>query len=337
VTDVTTLANTLYGRLSVDELDLLREDPFEAIPLIDPAVKIRLVSHEPGEGCSVEGMYYEPTRSITVQRATSGRRSRFTAIHEFGHDRARHDMEVARFLASMSDVISRRAEERIADAFAAAVLIPDHVVDEVLDGRAPTAHHLVTLFHQDDVGGSREACCVRIAQRMRGDGYVVLAEGGVLRFCITVGAAYSIRRGTDQSQVGLLRAALANGSATDPITRLQFPDGRFTGEYAGQAVNDDLYVFAVLTDSTTPPWGGWIAPRRVEGEAPEIFCAECDEVTQAWKRCDTDTSHRVCSICGWCECRVPQVKVPEKNCDTCTQRKRIDLFPDAGSTCKDCL
>ena len=89
------LAKMLCDKLTVDELEILREDPFEAIPLIEPAISIDLVSYEPGEGCSVEGLYHESSRSITVQQAASRRRTCFTAIHEFGHDRARHDKDVA--------------------------------------------------------------------------------------------------------------------------------------------------------------------------------------------------------------------------------------------------
>lgn len=122
--DARTLARVLCETLDPDELEILREDPFEAIPLIECDVTIKLVAYEPGEGCSVEGVYYEPTRSITVQAARSPRRTRFTAIHEFGHDRCRHVMEVARHLAAFSEAASRREEERIADAFAGAVLIP---------------------------------------------------------------------------------------------------------------------------------------------------------------------------------------------------------------------
>lgn len=335
--DVRMLARTLCDKLTADELEGLRDDPFQAIPIIDAAVHIELVSHEPGEGCSVEGLYHEPTRSITVQRAESGRRTRFTAIHEFGHDRARHDVEVARHLASLGGTLSRTREERIADAFAAAVLIPDDAVDDVLQGKAPTARHVIELFHRADVAGSREACCVRIAQRMSGQGYVVIAEGDRLRFCATVGDAFPIRRGAAQGEVRLLRRAADSGSATDESARLQYPDGRFTGEYAGQAITDDIHTFAVLTDSTTPPWGGWIAPRRTDGDAPEAWCAECDEITEAWQRCETDASHRVCSTCGWCECRISRVKVQEKICDTCTTLKRLDLFPDGGPTCRDCV
>lgn len=336
--DVQTLARILCQAFSDDELEMLSEDPFQAIPMIEPLVSIDLVAYELGEGCSVEGLYHEPSRSITVQQARSDRRTRFTAIHEFGHDRARHDPDVARHLATFTkhEATSRREEERIADAFAAAVLIPDVVVDEVLDG-LPTAQHIVDLFHHQRAAGSREACCVRIAQRMTGEGYVVLAEGGVLRFCATVGSAFTIRRNASQARVGLLARAADNGSATDVDTQLQFPDGRFTRQYAGHAVTDGIYTFAVLTDASSPPWGGWIPPRRTDGDAPEIFCRDCDEVSEAWRRCDSDGSHRVCSTCGWCECKTAKIKVAERVCQKCFIPKRFDLFVDGDKICNDCI
>lgn len=336
MSDPRSLAAILCGELSRDDLDILREDPFEAIPLIDEQVSIRLIDHEPAAGCSVEGLYHEETRSIDVQRANSSRRTRFTAIHEFGHDRCRHNREVARYLASLTKT-TRTTEERVADAFAGEVLIPDAALDAVLAGKEAQAHHLVELFHRDDVGGSREACCVRVAQRMRGNGYVVLCEGDVLRFCAAVGTSFRIARGTAQATVGLLRRAAEHGSATDTDTRLQYPDGRLTEAFAGQAVTDGMYTFAVLTDSTRPPWGGWIVPRRPESEAPEIFCADCDEISEAWQRCDTDWRHRRCSTCRWCECRTPKVKIAEQVCDVCTTLRRWDFFPSGGTVCKDCL
>ena len=336
--DPRVLAATLCSRFSEAELSMLREDPFSIIPAIDPEVSIELVLYEPGDGCSVEGLYVESERSILVQQAMSGRRTFFTALHEFGHDRARHDRDVARALAQLPAAASRRAEERVADAFAAAVLIPDLGVDEVLAGSPPTARHLVELFNHPAVAGSREACCVRMAQRMRGEGYVALVQDDLLRFCAPVGGAYRLRRGSSQAEVALVRRAASHGTATAPDVRMRFGDGRPTRTYAGQAVTDDGYTFVVLTDATRPPWGGqWIVPRIPDSEAPEIFCGECDEISEAWQRCEQIPSHRVCSACGWCECKAVRAAVAEKRCERCTQLRRQDLFPDNGAVCRDCL
>jgi hypothetical protein len=337
VTDVRALAATLCSTFDEDELDLLREDPFEAMSLVVPDVRIELVDRLNATDCSVEGVYAESSRSITVQRAASFRRTRFTALHELGHDQARHSDDVAREIAQLTEEAGRRLEEKIADAFAAAVLIPESAVDDVLAGRAPKAQDVVDLFNHPGVAGSREACCVRMAQRMEGRGYVVLAEGDKVRFCATVGDVYRVARGASQPVGHLILKAADRGTAHDDNTRLRHISGGETPEFYGQAVSDDVYVFAVLTDSNTPPWGEWRPPRRTAASAPEMFCPDCDEISEAWARCDVDPSHRVCSTCTWCECRVPKVRVAEKRCGSCGTLKRVDLFEDGSELCVDCV
>jgi hypothetical protein len=331
--DVQALAALLIECLDDEVLDLLREDPFEAIPLAEPSVTISRRFQVDGL-CSVDGLYDEATRHITVLEALSPRRTKFTALHEFGHDQARHSGPVARALAIPLEA-SRRLEERIADAFAAAILVPDRVVDEVLNGRQPTAVDVTAVFRHDGVGGSREAVCVKVAHRMRGNGYVLVAQDGAILFSVTVGTAYTVARGSQQEEGHLLERAATHGTATQPDVRLRHQSGAVTGRYAGQAVFDDGYVFAVLTDSTMPPWGGWLAPRDERPDAPEMYCEDCDEVVEAWKRCDTDGRHRTCGICSWCACRAARRKVPERRCAGCDLMKRVDLFD--GDLCRDCV
>lgn len=197
---------------------------------------------------------------------------------------------------------------------------------------------MIALFNHRGVSGSREACCVRMAQRMRGSGYVLLCEGDRVLFSAAVGSAYSLRRGAVQDPDHLVCLAADRGSAVSDVVRLKHPSGSETPAFAGQAVLDDGYVFAVLTDSTTPPWGLWRPPRNRAARSanpPEVFCQECDEFSEGWQRCDTAPSHRVCSTCGWCACRAPKTRVAEKRCDTCTMMRRIDLFPGGGNTCVD--
>jgi len=337
VTDPQKLAAVLCSVFDCDALDLLREDPFEAMSLVVPDVRIELVERLNASDCSVEGVYTESSRSIAVQRANSHRRSRFTALHELGHDQARHTDDVAREIAQLSEEAGRRFEEKIADAFAAAVLIPDSAADDILEGRAPKAQDVADLFNHFSVAGSREACCVRMAQRMRGTGYVVLAEGDTIRFCATVGGAYRVSRGTVQPDGCMIARAAERGAAQDDNARLRHASGAETPEFYGQAVSDGIYVFAVLTDSNTPPWGEWRAPRTATATAPELFCPDCDEINEAWLRCDTDPSHRVCGTCSWCECNAPKVRVAEKRCDSCRTLKRVDLFAAGSEICVDCV
>lgn len=334
------LAEVLCAGFDRDELDLLREDALEAIPIVVPDVTLRIVDYDPsGDDCGIEGQYDESTRTIRVQCASSRRRTWFTALHELGHDQARRHPEVARAIAQLSADAGRRFEEEVANSFAAAVLIPNEVLEEVMGDKAPTAVAVVELFRDDRVHGSREACCVRAAQRMSGAGYVVLAEGGVVRFCAVAGGAYRVARGAVQDPAHLLRRAAEHGRATDYHVTLRHASGHPTPAFAGQAVADGLYVFAVLTDATQLPWGDWLPPRdsRPADGAPEIWCEQCDEITEAWHRCDSDSRHRVCGVCGWCDCRAPKAKLKERTCNSCTLAKHVDLFDEHPEICRDCI
>lgn len=329
----------LASAFSRDERRRLSEDPISSIPAVVPGVTVRVQNDPIDGGCDVEGLYHEQSRTITVQRALSPRRTKFTALHELGHDHARRDVDVARRLVRAGNEQGRRLEEKIADAFAAEILIPTEIVDEVLGTGAPTARTVVELFRDDRIGGSREACCVRAAQRMTHNGYVLLAAGSEIRFCAAVGGAYRVRRGSRQPEGHLIGMAAERGYAVGDHVRLRHPSGSETPEFSGQAVADDGYVFAVLTDATSPPWGGWNPPRDRQARsaaAPELDCPDCDAVTEAWTRCDVESAHRVCGVCGWCECKKPKGKVAEKRCDTCFATKRVELFPNGGSTCTDC-
>lgn len=334
------LAEVLCTAFDADELDLLREDALEAISIVTPEITLRIVDQAPGDdSCDVEGHYDEVGRTVIVRRATSRRRTWFTTLHELGHDRARRHPEVARAIAQLSLDAGRRYEEDIANAFAAKILIPDEVLDAVMGDGEPTAVAVAELFGDTRVQGSREACCVRVAQRMRGNGYVVLAEGSTVRFCATVGSTYRVARGATQDQGHLLERAAEQGLATDNHVVLRHGSGATTPPFAGQAVSDGKYVLAVLTDATNLPWGGWVPPRDTQPSSgpPEIWCYECDEIVEAWQRCDTDQSHRVCAVCNWCACRASKAKLRERTCKECTVPKHIELFNEHPEICRDCL
>ena len=330
------LAQLLYNQFTEPQLERLRDDPFGAIPEVAPGVRIELAVSVRGFDCSVPGRYVQANRHISVESSTSARRTKFTALHELGHDQARRHRDVALRLAQLRDA-GLRLEEKIADAFAAMILIPASAVDEVLGQRAPTARDVVKLFEHDDVAGSREACCVRIAQRMSGNGYVLLCQEHLILFCAPAGSAYRVRRRTPQDQGHFITRAANGGAITGNHVRLRHATGTLTPEFSGQAVAADGYVFAVLTDASTLPWGGFRLPRTGDAarpQLPEIWCDDCDDACDAGRRCDRDRSHWVCGRCGWCECRRPS-PVAEKTCTVCWQIKAAHLFPDGGDVCEE--
>ena len=88
----------------------------------------------PKPGCSVYG-YYRPRAGapalILVHPALSSERDNFTIVHEVGHHVQRQHRAWANVRFAISGLAGDHLEERVADAFAAEVLIP---VDADADG-----------------------------------------------------------------------------------------------------------------------------------------------------------------------------------------------------------
>lgn len=337
MTDARRLAEVLCGRFLPTQREWLADDPVAAIEaLTDLSVEIREATDFGSSSCSVEGIYFETDRRIRVMRAMSPRRTKFTALHELGHDLARQTDATASAIFDLPTKAGRNLEERIGDAFAAELLVPTADVEDLLEGRQPTATDVADLFEL--VEGSREACCVRMAQYLEEEGYVVLAEGSVIRFCAVAGGAFRVRRGTDQGQDHLLAAASRSGVAVADQVRLRHWSGYQTPEYGGQAVERGGYVYAVLTASTKLPWGGWRIPGDQRPGPVEYHCRGCDEDVESWTRCETCES-MICphEDCGWCPCQGPgRAVVAERRCSVCQLLKRVDLFSGDGDTCRDC-
>jgi Zn-dependent peptidase ImmA (M78 family) len=116
-----------------EQREWLATNPAEAIPaLTDLTVEICEPEEFGTSNCSAEGLYFSRRRHITAMR-TGPRRTKFTLLHELGHDHARRTDQTAEALAGMG-ALSARFEERIADAFAAEILVPSADVEALLDG-----------------------------------------------------------------------------------------------------------------------------------------------------------------------------------------------------------
>lgn len=139
----------------------IRVEPFNAFP------------YQEGD-CSCDGIFHPgPPPAIGYRPTPHSRRDQFTLIHEFGHYAVRHDDDVLSELAEFDDG-GKETEERVCDTFAGSILVSDDIVATVLDSERPMAAHLAELYDQSH--GSREACAVRLAERLPGFGYVVIAD-----------------------------------------------------------------------------------------------------------------------------------------------------------------
>jgi Zn-dependent peptidase ImmA (M78 family) len=138
-------------------------------------VRVRAVAtSDATDECSCDGAYFHDQRAICYVATPRSRRENFTVLHELGHHLVMSDDDLLSELADVDAVGGVGAEERICDAFAGRLLIPDEAIAAVLGGRRPRAADVRALY--DATAGSMEACAVRLAERISCEGYVALLD-----------------------------------------------------------------------------------------------------------------------------------------------------------------
>lgn len=308
----------------------LARDPFTTVGE-EFGLTVALLDETP-EGCSCAGSYDRERRTIFVATTPFSRRSRFTCLHELSH----HLIEINEdFLIAVVELEpagrGQMAEEKVCDAFAAEILLPDALVEQVLAGDKPEAHHLVDLFVLSKA--SREACAVRLSQRLGGEGHVMLARPDGTAIFTASASDYRVARGVPQGTNHITLQAARNGKARGE-TFVRFATGNEKPLW-GDAVSDGRFVYAVLIE--TPTWevsGVRIHSRALEGATPmEVECERCGHGFETWERpCAICGVHR-CPNCGRCGCRA---EISEKACPRCHLIKPANQFPAGSDRCADC-
>jgi hypothetical protein len=216
------------------------------------------------------------------------------------------------------------------------MLVPADRVDAVLGGHRPEAKHLRELF--DASIGSREACAVRLAERIGCFGYVAVLDPvrRQVRFAAASEACpYVWRRGS------LLPESHPAWRAGN--------DGRYRGE--GEVVweggrrnlwldsaGDGPVVIAVFAEDRY--WSaeglGILGPESVtsaRGVALSGTCRHCGADTWGYKACDKcgDVRCRSCGKCG-CGAREPS----DRLCPNCFLVKSKAQFRPGAKECIEC-
>ena len=188
-------ARRLIDQLAETTRVALADAPLVALEDLGYVVQLRPESGIVG-GCTVSGSYQPgPPPTITIVESRSQGRLYFTGLHELGHRLVAADDPLQDAFAEQPDK-DKKLEEDVCDAVAGELLLPDEIVDRYIGARGPTANAAISLFH--DQKASREACCVRAAQRIAGPGHVMLLKDGIARFTATANTLYRVRRGTPQ-------------------------------------------------------------------------------------------------------------------------------------------
>lgn len=298
--------------------------------LKDLGVTVTVTDSVP-DGCSVAGSCHRPSRTITVVKAAVPR-MKFTALHELGHLLGDDHVEFQTELHRLAQVTRRPVEEDACEAFAAALLLPEPVVDAVLT--AVTARSVAELIAAAP-SASREACAVAAAQRLRAPGYVMLLNSaGRAVFTARSGDAFPIARGTSQAD-SVLDPLLRTGLPVRDRGGLVFARGsRTQALYVDAAEADEVrYVVAVTDD---PDWEVLHVPDRSSAtdRGIEGHCEQCSTDFTSWQRCD-DCGEPRHAECGSCGCSVPPAARGARMCSLCRTELPSLCFPDASDVCEE--
>lgn len=311
------------------DLDRARTDAPGAV-VADPAITVRwtdTTSMPPA--CSVAASYDQATGVISVSAdASPGRRS-FSVLHEYAHHVAPDVDEVFDTLCTAKD--AQDLEERICDAFAAEVLLPDAHVDPSL-AQGITAAAVLSLMRRSTA--SREACCVAAARRLPAPGYVmVLDTTGDARFTARKGDVYPVPRGTRQDAHTCNRA-LQTGRGrgrAQPRTGHGITSAEM---YSDIAADGDNIVAVWVTDSPDWPSGLTVGPReRVAGIAG--YCESCTREFEVFTSPCTGCGEPCCPDCGNCGCLGSRPVRGERTCTRCFLPRPAMAFPGVGDVCED--
>lgn len=206
-------------------------------------------------GCPVDGQYIGDTTParIILRPSVSQRRDNFTVLHEVAHHLLYHDEAWALDVRPTLGALQWQVEERIANAFAAGVLLPAEQVDRHL-GADPTAAGVVALF--EGSSASATACLAR-ALDLPGNRMVMLTDlDGRPWYSATNGEPYAPGRVRQPAVAAAVEHAQSSGGSFTVVggDGIHYASGKsFTAVHLDVAVSGGL-AFAIATvDETTDP------------------------------------------------------------------------------------
>ena len=286
--------------------------------------------------CSVAGGYLAdqmpPVLAISGS-ASHGRRT-FTALHEFGHHLQQNVYDLIERLTQQEDG-GLALEDAACDSFASALLLPKQLVQQHIDAKGPSATSIVSLW-QATPQVSRAAVCVRAALTLQTPGHVTLLDGDGSVVFSSTRELPPLRRGSDQSRVSIIDAALRSpGRTIDGEAEFFYRDGiRGQNLYAQATDLGGMTVVVSVTDRAA--WRTFSPPRKDSG--PKGAFRICEHVACGYEFRTFDPPCAQCRVptcpeCGRCNCGL---QIREHVCPSCYLLKAAHRFDPAVGICLDC-
>jgi Zn-dependent peptidase ImmA (M78 family) len=314
-------AGRLVASIPHDARRALALDPAEALAqqFDTQVVPVEELRESRGAGGWCDGVSLTTDRVICYAPSPGSRRQNFTLLHELGHILVNENDDALDWLADRPDPDSD--QERLCDAIAAEILLPEPTINQILAGAAPTVEHLRQLYAASRA--SEEVCAIALAARLPVRGAVVLirrrtatvafaASNGWPPLPIPRGLAVPARHplrdlGTRQRWTGWTTADLRLALAEQPATSL--PSYRAEDLLQVDAVAGPRRTTAILLDilradgqiKDHPPKTYATDPEPWSAQ-PAYACPKCgNNAASANYPCD-ECGVAPCPACGRCRC-----------------------------------
>lgn len=282
-------------------------------------VPIEELRERRGAGGWCDGVSLTMDRVICYAPSPGSRRQNFTLIHELGHILIAEDSDTLDWLADRPNPDSD--QERLCDAIATGILLPEQTINQILAGAAPTTDHLYQLYTSSQA--SEEVCAIALAARLpvRGAFVLIRRQTATVAFAASNGwpplpiprglaipARHPLRElGTRQRWTGWTTADLRLA-----LTKLQASSSSsfHTEDFLQvDAVAGPRRTTALLLDvSLARDFGGGDQPEtytidsKPQSTLPAYICLECgNKVASDSYKCD-ECGVAPCRSCGRCRC-----------------------------------
>jgi Zn-dependent peptidase ImmA (M78 family) len=272
-----------------------------------------------GAGGWCDGVSLTTDRVICYAPSPGSRRQNFTLLHELGHILINEDEDALDWLADRPDPDSD--QERLCDAIAAEILLPEPTINQILAGAAPTADHLRQLYASSQA--SEEVCAIALAARlpMRGAVVLIRRRNATVAFAASNGwpplpiprslaipARHPLRElGTRQRWTGWTTADLRLALTEHPAMCL--PSHLAEDLLRVDSVAGPRRTTAIFLDISDPGGhnkGGLLAAFAMDLELrsprPTFTCSKCaSNVPSGGYECE-ECGIAPCRGCGRCQC-----------------------------------
>lgn len=282
-----------------------------------------------------DGVSFLRDRVVLYAPSPWSRRENFTLTHELGHWLVNHDSDAIDWLSDQND--PDRMLELLCDRIAQALLLPDALVDSVLDGKPVRAAFIRELYEAS--AASEPACAIALAARLPGHGAVLITDLDAKKVHYA-----SIRTGNDDSWPAVYPWPGTDVPPGHPLRTLQpgatmarksfwrAPWGTEQAYYL-DAVADDRRIYAVLSATDI-----WMA-EQFHSDAPfevdkrllrETRCCGKTITVRAFPCSVCKEPH--CPECGHCRC--DRIMKTQTLCEGC-----YIMYPShlvVAGRCTDC-